>query len=335
LSWGEVAIEEIAKYKGISVEEAKKRYGALFEEKPRSERFKEAFNELVDLTKKVAEAGKDAPQPLQTILTQMVVMATQKVMSQPDAVDEGVSEAARQLAKLEMIKKFGASEEKKVESGIEKGLSDALGEWAKKEVLKRLEGTPEEKKEDLATSIAQGIIQGLEPYLKSIEEKVAKPKEEKGVDTIQMVEAVLEKKLEDKISTLREEIKKAPTQSAKSELESLVLLLEDLRDRRFKRWLAKRTLLEKMKIEKEKLEAEKSRKTLLEDLGDRVGDAIARGLLASGEEEEMQPLKKEGGVEYYKCVKCGATIPVPEEHGETITCAKCGQVYQYTGGGKK
>jgi len=210
----ELIIERYARAKGLDLEDAKKKLKPVLKSEEKPDKLTEGLLRACDTLGRIKEVGEGAGDETRDMLSKLATAVVSRALSgggsEGDAVDEGIGEASKYIAKIKMIDKaFGEEEAKKGElKELREYIDKALGEDAKRKELKEyidgkigalqasIEGLKElagkgEGEEELPPEVLEKI-EGLSGALESIKgdlEELKKTKEKLNAGEISKAEA--------------------------------------------------------------------------------------------------------------------------------------------------
>jgi hypothetical protein len=225
----EIVIEKYAEGKGIDKEEAKKKLLPVLQEKKKS--FDAESQRLLvacDVLGKVREIGKDADQATKDILGKLTLGVVSKAIADKgedsDPVEEGISEAAKHVAKLKFIDgAFGGDAMKQLEE-FRKELAELKNTVINEKKSKELEEL---------TAKFEEAVKPFEERLALIEQKITgEPQKPQGTeDLLEQVNAITDQskkwlmhagyRVEPDKGMSKEEVQKMIEEAQKGALEKL------------------------------------------------------------------------------------------------------------------
>jgi len=209
----ELIIERYARAKGLDVDEAKKKLKPVLKSEEKPDKLTEGLLKACDTLGRIKEVGEGAGEETRDMLSKLATAVVSRALSggsETDAVDEGIGEASKYIAKLKMIDKaFEGNETKSGElKELKEYIDKILGEEAKRKELKEyidekigalqasIEGlkglaSEGEGEEELPPEVLEKV-EGLSEALESIKgdlEELKKTKERLNAGEITKAEA--------------------------------------------------------------------------------------------------------------------------------------------------
>jgi len=137
----ELIIERYARAKGLDVDEAKKKLKPVLKSEEKPDKLTEGLLKACDTLGRIKEVGEGAGEETRDMLSKLATAVVSRALSggsETDAVDEGIGEASKYIAKLKMIDKaFEGNETKSGElKELKEHIDKIIGEEAKRKELK-------------------------------------------------------------------------------------------------------------------------------------------------------------------------------------------------------
>jgi len=210
----ELIIEKYARAKGLDVDEAKKKLKPVLKSEEKPDKLTEGLLKACDTLGRIKEVGEGAGEETRDMLSKLATAVVSRALSgggsEGDAVDEGIGEASKYIAKIKMIDKaFEGEEAKRGElKELKEYIDKIIGEEAKRKELKEYidekigalqasieglkglasEGEGEEELPPEMLEKAEGLSEALESIKEDLEE-LKRTKEKLNAGQITKAEA--------------------------------------------------------------------------------------------------------------------------------------------------